>query len=462
MREPQIAKALPGDLAAVMRDEMKPNYLADGPDQPAHPRSLHGHGAGLGPEVFARQSRALPAAPTSRTTLAAFRGPALVLMGAEDRLCPRDRHDLMHALIAGSRLAIIDGPATCPRWNNPKRPTAELPAGWRNDGRTLLALLRKVDTPTVCNAIEVAQGRRGFAAFTRGTMLASDPGAPPVVGYAATAKIAGHAPSSEAPEVVRAGRMAYYRMMAEAPKPSVAVIEDLDFPDCVGAYWGEINTSVHKGFGMSGALTNGVMRDLGDLPGGFPVIAGSIGPSHGFVHVREVGTPVTVMGLTVSPGDLVHADRHGAVVVPPEVSRTSRRPSRRCRRPSASSLSQPGSPASTSPPSKPRGPHSKMPALDREALTPSAIEARLSGSGLPSRLTTAPRSRPSPASSTVPRGLSATFRRAGYRTLNPADLSIAEAGVALGAGRLSSRELVAGAYRPDRQREIRTSTPSST
>ena len=61
------------------------------------------------------------------------------------------------------------------------------------------------------------------------------------------------------------------------------------------------------------------MRDLGDLPDGFPVVAGSIGPSHGFVHVREIGTPVTVFGLTVAPGDLVHADRHGAVVVPPEV-----------------------------------------------------------------------------------------------------------------------------------------------
>jgi regulator of RNase E activity RraA len=77
--------------------------------------------------------------------------------------------------------------------------------------------------------------------------------------------------------------MAYYRAVHDGPKPSVAVIEDVDYPDCIGAYWGEINTSVHKGFGMSGALTNGVVRDLGDLPSGFPVVAGSTGPSHGFV-----------------------------------------------------------------------------------------------------------------------------------------------------------------------------------
>jgi regulator of RNase E activity RraA len=181
----------------------------------------------------------------------------------------------------------------------------------------LFERLSRVDTPTVCNAIEVVQGKRGFAGFTRGSMVCTEPGRA-VVGYAATAQIAAVAPPTEAPDVIRARRMAYYRAMHDAPKPSVAVIEDLDYPNCIGAYWGEINTTVHKGFGMSGALTNGVVRDLGDLPQGFPVIAGSIGPSHGFVHVRSIGQPVRVMGLEVRPGDLIHADRHGAVVVPPD------------------------------------------------------------------------------------------------------------------------------------------------
>ncbi|MES2666282.1 MAG: RraA family protein [Pseudomonadota bacterium] len=183
----------------------------------------------------------------------------------------------------------------------------------------LLALLRRVDTPTVCNAIEVAQGKRGFNRFTRGTMLCSAPDDPPVVGYAVTAQIAALAPPTEDAATIRARRMAYYKAMADAPQPSVAVIEDLDYPACIGAFWGEVNTTIHKGFGMSGALTNGVMRDLGDMAPGFPVIAGSIGPSHGFVHVRSVNAPVTLHGLTIAPGDLVHADRHGAVVVPPEV-----------------------------------------------------------------------------------------------------------------------------------------------
>ncbi|HBS40722.1 hypothetical protein IMCC1933_27270 [Rhodobacteraceae bacterium IMCC1933] len=183
----------------------------------------------------------------------------------------------------------------------------------------LLKLLQRVDTPTACNAIEVAQGKRGFNAFTRGTMLASHTDVPAMVGYARTARIAAVAPPTEAPEVIKARRMAYYRHMSEGPRPAVVVIEDMDFPHCIGAYWGEINTNVHKGFGMSGALTNGVMRDLGDLPDGFPVVAGSIGPSHGFVHVKEVGTTVTVFGMQVADGDLIHADRHGGVVIPSEV-----------------------------------------------------------------------------------------------------------------------------------------------
>ncbi|MDJ0994500.1 MAG: RraA family protein [Dinoroseobacter sp.] len=180
----------------------------------------------------------------------------------------------------------------------------------------LLTLLRSVDTPTVCNAIEVVEGKRGFDRFTRGTMLCSAPDAGAIVGYARTAKIAAAKAPSEPAEVIKARRMDYYRHMSKGPRPALAVVEDLDGVEAVGAFWGEINTTVHKGFGLSGALTNGVMRDLGDLPDGFPVVAGSVGPSHAFVHVREIGTPVTVFGLTVNDGDLVHADRHGALVIP--------------------------------------------------------------------------------------------------------------------------------------------------
>ena len=81
----------------------------------------------------------------------------------------------------------------------------------------LLALLRRVDTPTVCNAIEVIDGRRGFDAFTRGTLLASDPTGV-IVGQARTATISARAPAPEAPETGRARRMDYYRHMATWPR----------------------------------------------------------------------------------------------------------------------------------------------------------------------------------------------------------------------------------------------------
>lgn len=183
----------------------------------------------------------------------------------------------------------------------------------------LLALLRKVDTPTVCNAIEVAQGRRGFDSYTRGTMQHSRPGDPPAVGFARTAKIAGRRPPTDSTTVIRARRMDYFRSMAAGTGPSLAVIEDTDYPDCVGGWWGEVHVALHKGLGLAGAVTNGVMRDLDVMDDGFPVLAGSIGVSHAFVHVVEIGTPVEVCGLTVSQGELVHADRHGALVIPDDV-----------------------------------------------------------------------------------------------------------------------------------------------
>jgi len=180
------------------------------------------------------------------------------------------------------------------------------------------AALRAVDTPTIANALEVVLGKRQGSGFTRRTVLAADPKQAPMVGYARTAQLRAAEPTSEDPTVIAERRMAYYRYMAEAPKPSVVVIEDLDYPDCVGAYWGEINTTVHKSFGLQGTLTNGVMRDLDALAPDYPVIAGSVGPSHAFVRVEAYDVPVSVFELTVQPGDLIHADRHGAVIIPDE------------------------------------------------------------------------------------------------------------------------------------------------
>lgn len=185
---------------------------------------------------------------------------------------------------------------------------------------TLLTLLSTVDTPTVCNAIEVAQGQRGFNRFTKKPMVWSDPKIKNMVGFARTAKISGIAPSKEPIEAQREKRQAYYRYMAGGHENSLAVVEDIDGDNAIGAWWGEVHAYTHKNVcQLNGALTNGLLRDIDDLAPGFPILAGAMGPSHGFVHVIETGTKVTIHGLEICEGELVHADCHGAVVIPEPV-----------------------------------------------------------------------------------------------------------------------------------------------
>lgn len=125
-REPQIARAMNGGLERVMRDELKPNYLAKGPGKKAVLDLCLDMALALGPEVFARQSRALRDRADRQAALAGFKGPALVLMGAEDRLCPLERHKLMHELMPQSRLVIIEGAGHLPPLERPIETTAAL------------------------------------------------------------------------------------------------------------------------------------------------------------------------------------------------------------------------------------------------------------------------------------------------------------------------------------------------
>jgi pimeloyl-ACP methyl ester carboxylesterase len=125
-RARQIAKALSGGLRSVIRDEMKPNYLANGSGKQAILDLCLDMALSLGPEVFARQSRALRDRSDRQEALAAFKGQALVLMGAEDRLCPRDRHELMHELMPQSRLVIVDGAGHLPPLERPVETTVAL------------------------------------------------------------------------------------------------------------------------------------------------------------------------------------------------------------------------------------------------------------------------------------------------------------------------------------------------
>jgi pimeloyl-ACP methyl ester carboxylesterase len=127
----QIARALAGDLAGVMRDEMKPNYLAR-PDDTATLDLCLAMALRLGPDRFRAHSCALRDRADRTDALRAFTGPALVLMGAQDWLCPRDRHDLMHGLMPQSRLVVVPDAGHLPTLENPVE-TARALAQWLED-----------------------------------------------------------------------------------------------------------------------------------------------------------------------------------------------------------------------------------------------------------------------------------------------------------------------------------------
>ncbi|WP_296593368.1 alpha/beta fold hydrolase [Roseibium sp.] len=118
-REPQIEKVRAGGLREVMRDELKPNYLADGPNRQEVLDLCMEMAVDLGPDVFERQSRALQARPDQQDTLKSVQVPTLILMGEDDRLCPRDRHELMHDLVDGSVFEIVQGAGHLPTLEQP-------------------------------------------------------------------------------------------------------------------------------------------------------------------------------------------------------------------------------------------------------------------------------------------------------------------------------------------------------
>ena len=179
-----------------------------------------------------------------------------------------------------------------------------------------LDALRRYDTPSICNALEVVAPERRAQGFTAETFICADPALPPVVGYARTATVRASAAPPLPPKKQRDRRAAYYGYVAQEPGPTVAIIQDLDPRPGFGAFWGEVNSTVHKSLGCLGAVTNGSIRDLPMLAPGFQLIAGKIGPSHAYVHVVGFGGQVNVFGMTVQHDDLIHADRHGAVIIP--------------------------------------------------------------------------------------------------------------------------------------------------
>ncbi|OED39284.1 acyl transferase [Chromatiales bacterium (ex Bugula neritina AB1)] len=179
-----------------------------------------------------------------------------------------------------------------------------------------LQQLTQWDTPTICNGLELVCPERRATGFTTEPLVCFDAKLPPVIGYARTARIRAAAPSPGSEEEAKALRLNYYEYIASGLKPSIVVIEDLDSTPGFGAFWGEVNTHIHRGLGARGCVTNGSMRDLPDSATEFQLLAGRVGPSHAHVHLVDFAGDVTVHNMSVSNNDIIHMDVHGAVVIP--------------------------------------------------------------------------------------------------------------------------------------------------
>ena len=172
------------------------------------------------------------------------------------------------------------------------------------------------DTPTICNGLEHLSSDYRVKSFTVEQMQCFDPSLPPIIGYARTAMIRSMTPPEGQPEEIREKRARYYETIAAEPNPSISVIQDLDPTPGFGAFWGEVNTAIHKGLGCLGVVTNGSFRDIDACAPGFQLLGGKVAPSHAWVHLVDIECEVNIFGMAVKANDIIHADRHGAVVVP--------------------------------------------------------------------------------------------------------------------------------------------------
>ena len=181
-----------------------------------------------------------------------------------------------------------------------------------------LTALRRVSSPTVANAVETFRVRPRSEGVTRAGAKCFFPEYGTLLGYACTATIMSGQP---APPQRRVSRTDYWHYTRMQPGPKVTVVQDLSSAQG-GAYWGEVNANIHLALGSLGVITNGLVRDLPEVQRtGFHLFAGGESVSHGYAHLEDYNRPVEIFGMTVNPGDLIHADRHGAVVIPLAIAR---------------------------------------------------------------------------------------------------------------------------------------------
>ncbi len=179
--------------------------------------------------------------------------------------------------------------------------------------------LRLFDTCMVANAVETFNVRLHNTGFTDSRIRCMFEDAPPIVGYAVTARL-----RSGAPPIVGGtfrDRADFWNGILEIPSPRILVLEDQDDPPGRGAFVGDMHAAILKALGCIGYLTNGAVREIPSVRTlGIQLFAGSVAVSHAYAHIFDVGASVNVAGMEVRPGDLLHGDRHGVLTVPTEIA----------------------------------------------------------------------------------------------------------------------------------------------
>ena len=180
---------------------------------------------------------------------------------------------------------------------------------------TALEAIRELTTPTVSNAIEKFGLRPWNQGFMSPEIRCLLPELGVAVGYAVTARYA----ARERP-AKPGSRYEFWKYILTFPEPRIVVMEDLDTPPGVGAYFGEVQTTIHKRLGCAGVVTNGCVRDIDEVRAlRFHYFAAGLCVSHAYVHLVDFGTPVKIGGLEVKSGDIIHADQHGVLSVPKDI-----------------------------------------------------------------------------------------------------------------------------------------------
>lgn len=179
--------------------------------------------------------------------------------------------------------------------------------------------LSRLDTCSVSNAIERFNVRLRNEGFVTGAVRARFPQLPPMLGYAATARVR----TSSTPVRGRCyfDRIDFWEFVESIPRPAVMILQDVDPNPGLGALVGEIHATIAQALGCAGCVTNGAVRDLAAVEAlKFPLFSRRASVSHAYAHIVDFGNPVEIAGLMFRPGDLVHGDRNGMQTIPLEIA----------------------------------------------------------------------------------------------------------------------------------------------